>query len=306
MIHSRNRTTYGIAWPLVALFLTAALTIARPLAAGEIDWHKVDQALGKSGADQPGGVRKYSLPRTDLHVTLDGVAISPAFALGGWVAFEPMGEGAMLMGDLVLTQSEIAPVMTKLFANGIDVTALHNHLLRAEPLPFYMHIQAEGDPVQLAAAVRDALQASATPFGGTQPAPAAPLDLDTAGLDRAIGHNGKASAGVYQFAIPRAEAITERKMPVPPAMGTATGINFEPLGGGRAAITGDFVLMTEEVPKVLRLLREHGIEVTAIHNHMLNEQPRLVFVHFWAVDNPETLAKGLHAALNVMHLAPSG
>jgi hypothetical protein len=226
----------------------------------------------------------------------------PPFALGGWIAFEPMGEGAMLMGDLVLTGSEIAPVMTKLFADGITVTALHNHLLRAEPAPFYMHIAAERDPVKLAAAVRDALQSSATPFGSAQSAPAAAPELDTAILDHALGYKGKASGGIYQFT--SAETITDGAMPVASAMGTATSINFQPLGGGRAAIAGDFVLLTEEVPAVLRLLREHGIEVTAIHNHMLNEHPRLVFLHFWAVDKAETLANSLHAALGIVHLAP--
>ena len=289
-----------------ALTLGYALLAAMPSAAAEIDWSKADQALGKSGSGQPGGVHKYSLPRTDMHVTVDGVAIMPSLALGSWIALEPMGEGAMLMGDLVLTGGEIAPVMAKLFANGITVTALHNHLLRAEPAPFYMHIAAEGDPVKLAAAIRDALQSSATPFASEQSVPAAAPELDTVALDHMLGYKGKVSGGIYQFAIPRAETITDGAMPVPPAMGTATSINFQSLGGGRAAITGDFVLVTEEVPKVLHLLREHGIEVTAVHNHMLGEQPRLIFVHFWAVDNAETLARGLHPALTVMHLAPPG
>ena len=158
--------------------------------------------------------------------------------------------------------------------------------------------------MKLAAAVRDALQFSATSFGGAQSAPAAALELDTATLDHTLGYKGKASGGVYEFAIPRAEAITDGGMPLGPAMGTATSINFQPLGGGRAAITGDFVLLAEEVPAVLRLLREHGIEVTASHNHMLNEHPRLVFLHFWAVDKAETLANSLHATLGVIHLAP--
>lgn len=287
-----------------ALALGFAFLAPLPAAAAAIDWSKVDQALGKSGSDQPGGVHRYSLPRTDLHVTVDGVAIMPPFALGGWLALEPTGEGAMLMGDLVLTGSEVAPVMARLLANGITVTALHNHLLRAEPAPFYMHVSGEGDPLKLAAAVHDALQSSATPFASAQPAPAAAPDLDTANLDHTLGYKGKASGGIYQFAIPRAETITDSGMPVPPAMGTATSINFQPLGGGRAAITGDFVLLTAEVPSVVRLLREHGIEVTAIHNHMLNEQPRLVFLHFWAIDTSETLANSLHAALGVVHLAP--
>lgn len=286
--------------------LGCSLVTALPAAAAGINWSPVDNALGKPGTDQPGEVHKYSLPRTDLHVTLDGVPILPQFALGGWLAFEPMGQVAMLMGDLVLTQKEVAPVMSKLLAAGITVTALHNHLLRAEPLPFYMHISGRGDPVRLAHAVREALGASATPFGNAQTAPAAAPALDTAALDRALGRKGKASGGLYHFAIPRAEPIAEDGVRIPPAMGTATSLGFEPLGGGRAAIYGDLVLAPKEVPGVLRVLSERGIEVMALHNHMLNEQPRLVFMHFWGVGNAVTLADGMHAALDLVHLAPAG
>jgi hypothetical protein len=218
-----------------------------------------------------------------------------------------MADGALVMGDLVLTESEVNPVMAKLLTSGIDVTAVHNHLLRASPLPFYMHIHGHGDPVTMATAIRGALAESKTPF---EP-PAAPasqtaqIDLDTAALDRAIGVKGKINGGVYQFSIPRKDPVTEDGMPIPPAMGTGTVINFQPTGGGKAAITGDFVITAEEVEPLIRSLRENGIEVTAIHSHMLNEQPRLFFVHFWADDDAPKLAKGLRTALEKIAVARS-
>ena len=289
------------------VMLAAAPSLAN---AAEIDWKKVDAALGKTGAEQPGGIHKYGIPRSDLHVTVDGVEIKPALALGGWVAFQPMGEKAMVMGDLVLTGDEINPVLSKLEAGGISVTAIHNHLLRASPMTFYMHVGGEGDPEKLAAAIRNALSASKTPFappGSTPPVqPAAqPIDLDTAALDQALGAKGKPNSGVYQFSIARADTIKEGGMAVPPPMGSAIAINFQPTGGGKAAITGDFVLVAAEVNPVVKALRDNGIEVTAIHNHMLDDQPRLFFMHFWANDDAGKLAKGLKAALDKVNIAKS-
>jgi hypothetical protein len=289
--------------------LAGTLLSGLPAMAADMDWNKVDQALGKIGTAQPGDVRKYALPRTDLNVTVDGVAIKPALALGGWLAFKPMGESTMVMGDLVMAEDEINPVMAKLLANGITVTAVHNHLLRAQPATFYMHVSGVGDPVKLASALRDALGASKTPFGvaaaGAPPAAAAPLDLDTAKLDQTIGHKGTATGGVYQFGIPRADVIKDDGMAVPPAMGTAIAINFQPTGGGKAAITGDFILLGAELNPVLKALRENGIEVTAVHNHMLDDQPRTFFVHFWANDDATKLAQGLRAALDKVRVAKS-
>ena len=274
--------------------------------ADEIDWAKVDAALGKTASVQ-GNVHRYGIPRSDLQVTIDGVTIKPALALGGWVAFEPMADGALVMGDLVLTETEIEPVMTKLLASGIDVTALHNHLLRANPATYYMHVHGHGDPVTIATAIRAALAESKTPVGPpSTPAPqVAQIDLDTLALDEAIGAKGKVNGGVYQFSVPRKDPITEGGKPVPPAMGVATVVNFQPTGGGKAAITGDFVITANEVNPVIRALRENGIEVTAIHTHMLNEQPRLFFVHFWANDDAQKLAKGLQAALEMTAMARS-
>ena len=193
--------------------------------AQEIDWKRVDEALGRTAA-VGGDVHRYGFPRTDLQVTLDGVTIKPALALGGWVAFKPMHGEAMVMGDLVLLETEINPVMAKLIENGIEITAVHNHLLRANPATFYMHVGGHGDPVKLATAIRDALgakQDAACASGCRRPPPA--VDLDTAQLDQIIGVKGQANGGVYQFAVPRRDPITEDGMQLAPAgpMGMATG-----------------------------------------------------------------------------------
>lgn len=281
----------------------AALALCTAAAAGT-DWSKVDQVLGRKGAEQAGGIHRYGLPRSDLNVTVDGVTIKPAFALGGWVAFEPMSAGgAMLMGDLVLEDTEISPVMKKLLDDGLEVSAIHNHLLRTSEPIFYMHVGGHGDAVKLAESVRSALALSKTPL--TQSPPAAPLpavDLDTAGIEKILGAKGNANGGVYQFSIPRAEAIMAGGMPVPPPMGTGTAINFQPTGGGKAAITGDFVLLGTEVNPVMKTLRQHGIEVTALHSHMVDETPRLYFMHFWANDDAQKLAQGVRAAVDLANL----
>src|SRR6266516_1385103 len=264
---------------LLSLLISAfALTFADTAGAQEIDWKKVDAALGKTGAVQ-GSVHRYGLPRSDLSVTVDGVAIKSALALGGWVAFEPAHGAAMLMGDVVLTQTEIKPVMTKLLEGGVEITALHNHLLRADPPTFYMHVGGHGDPVKMAETIRAALALSKTPAESGQAAPAMALDLPTAQLDEILGVKGRATGGVYQFSVPRRDPITENGMNVPGAMGSANAVSFQPTRQGKAAITCDFVVTADEVNPLIRALRAGAIEVTAIHSHMLDEQPRLFFVH---------------------------
>jgi hypothetical protein len=265
------------------LAICAMVTIGTAASAQEIDWKKVDEAMGRTGA-VTADVHRYGFPRTDLQVTLDGVIIRPALALGGWAAFKPMHGGAMVMGDLVLLETEI-----------------HNHVLRGSPATFYMHIGGHGDPVKMATAIRTALAESKTPLTAPTP-PATPpaIDLDTAQLDQIIGAKGQANGGVYQFGVPRRDPITENGVQVAPAgpMGLATAINFQPTGGGKAAITGDFVPTADEVNPVIKALRANGIEITAIHSHMLSEQPRLIFMHFWANDDALKLARGLRAALD--------
>lgn len=264
------------------------------------DWSAVASALGKSGTEGAGGAYRVGLPRTDLNVMLDGITLKPTLALGSWVAFLPMGNNVMAMGDLVLTEDEVGPVMKKLAENGIEISALHNHLFHASPATFYMHIYGEGDGVKLATAIHEGLSFSKTPFPASVAAPASPppaIDLDTAAIDTALGAKGANAAGVYQVNIARSAPVKEHGMTLPIPMGASEAINFQPLGDGKAAITGDFMLTAAEVNPVLRALRENGIEVTALHNHMLTDEPRLFFMHFWAHDDLAKLLTGLKAAL---------
>ena len=265
------------------------------------DWKAVETAIGKTGSLQPGDVFKIGLPRTDLAVTVRGVSINPALALGSWVAFKKMGNEVVVMGDLVLTEAEVGPVMWSLQESGIEQTALHNHVLDESPRVMYMHIHGHGAAVTLAAAIRRALDYTKTPIE-VQPGPTMkktqPPDIDFHRVEQILGRTGKDNNGVYQFTIARAEKITDGEMEVPPAMGVATAINFQPTGTGRAAITGDFVLIATEVNPVIHALRENGIAVTALHSHMLTETPRLFFMHFWANDDALKLAQGLRAALD--------
>ena len=286
---------------LLSMLIGGAFVIsAVPARAQAIDWTRVDAAFGRKPVVTD-DVHRYGFPRTDLNVVVDGVTIKPSLALGGWIAFKPSPGGAMAMGDLVLLETEIKPVMTKLVENGMEITAVHNHVLRSNPETFYMHVGGHGDPAKMAAAIRDALAASGTPLNAPAAAAAPPaIDLDTAQLEQIIGAKGQNNGGVYQFAVPRRAAVTDAGMQiVPPGpLGVATAIGFQPTGGGKAAITGDFVLIAEEVNPVIGALRANGIEVTAVHSHMLTEQPRLFFMHFWANDDALKLAKGLRAALD--------
>lgn len=305
-----EKRTRIISFLLVVAVALLASFAAQAQQAGADDWKAVAQALGKAGAMQPGDVYKISLPRSDLQVTVRGVQVKPALALGSWVAFKKVGAMTMVMGDLVLTEDEVTLVMTRLQQGGIEQTALHNHVLGESPRVMYMHISAMGDGVKIARAIHDALALSKTPLTAppTASAAAAPnqdLGIDTKQIDQIMGQSGKVNGGVYQFSIPRAEAISEDGKTVPPAMGVAQAINFQPTGAGHAAITGDFVLIAAEVNPVIRALRDNGIEVTAVHSHMLDESPRLFFMHFWANDDAQKLARGLRAALDKVNLAKS-
>ena len=280
--------------------IATAVCVAASSAVAQTPLAGVAEALGRAGAEQPGGVLKFSFPRSDLTVTVNGVTLKPALALGSWVAFEPMGQHvASAMGDLVLLESEVPDVMRALQAGGVEQTALHNHVLGESPRVMYMHVSAHGDPAKIAATIHTALATTKTPLGSPG-APAAPsaADLDTAAIAAALGVSGKLNGVVYQVTVPRREKITERGHEVPPSMGVATAINFQPTGGGKAAITGDFVMRAEEVNAVIRALQAHGINPTALHSHMLDESPRLFFMHFWANDDAVSLAKGLRAALD--------
>jgi hypothetical protein len=274
-------------------------------AAAENDWMaRVGDALGKTGTEMQDGVYRVALPRSDIHAKLDGVEIKPGLALGGWLAFQKHGDEAMVMGDVVLLADEVSPVMTRLTQGGIEITALHNHLLRNEPFTMYMHVLGRGDPVTLATTLHGALAESKTPFSGAAAAPQE-LGFDPAIIEAALGRKGKVNGPILGFSIPRAEPVTEAGMVVPEAMGSAIAINFQSTGGGKVATTGDFVLIAKEVNPVIAALRANGIEVTAIHNHMLTDEPRAFFMHFWANDDAAKLAKGLKAALDQIAVAKS-
>ena len=273
------------------------------------DWTVVENALGRKGTPSPGGVARFSFPRSDLNVVLHGVTLKPALALGSWIAFKRIADHAMVMGDLVLLEAEVTTVMASLQQNGVDQTALHNHLLGESPRVMYMHIHAIGNAERIAKAVRTALEFTNTPLGAPASASPAPNPtstsprprshpFDTATVAKTLGVTGKMNGGVYQLSVPRRERICDEGQEIPPAMGVATAMNFQPTVGGKAAITGDFVLLGREVNPVLWTLSENGIEVTAIHSHMTDEQPRLYFMHFWAVDDAAKLARGLRAALD--------
>jgi hypothetical protein len=267
------------------------------------DWPSVDDALGRAGTVQTGDVHRYNFPRSDLAVTLDGVRIKPALALGSWLAFRDVGDEAEVMGDLVLTQQEVNPVLSRLLEGGLTITALHNHLLGSAPGMMYMHVHGKGDAVNLATALRRALSASHTPAAVAASAAPQAIALDTKTLDAALGGQGKSAGGTYQFSFPRAEQITEDGMPIPASLGVATAINFQPTSKGHAVASGDFVLIASEVTPALAELRRHGIQVTALHNHLVGEQPRLFFMHFWGNADAAALAQGLRAALDRLNLA---
>jgi hypothetical protein len=304
LIEEENRMRVILSLLTGGLALTLAASATAQQAGQEIDWKKVDTVLGRAGAVS-GEVHRYGFPRSDLQVTLEGVTIRPTFALGGWVAFKPAHGGAMIMGDLVLLESEVNPVMAKLLEGGVDVTAVHNHLLRASPATFYLHVGGHGDPVKLAEAIRAGVEQSKTPPAAGGPASPPPaLEIDAAKIEQILGGKGAVNGGVLQFGIPRRDPITEGGMTIPASMGTANAINFQPTGGGKAAITGDFLITGDEVTPLISTLRLNGIEVTAIHSHMIDEQPRMFFVHFWANDDAEKLAQGLRAALDKTAVAP--
>ncbi len=280
------------------LILSAALTLPVIVAAQGLDAAKIDEAMGRSG-QQTGDVYRLGFPRTDVHVSVGGVEIKPGLALGSWAAFAGNDNAAMVMGDLVLLENELTPVMRKLRTAGFDITAVHNHVLNETPRVIYMHYMGHGKAVELAKALRAALAESKTPLD--KPAPPAttaepPAFVKT--IEDTLGTKGRFAGGVLSFGIPRREAIIDHGMTLTTPQGVAEAINFQEAGTGKVATTGDFVLTEEEVNPVISALEEHDIAVTALHSHMLTEQPRLFFMHFWAVGSTESVAAGIKAALS--------
>jgi hypothetical protein len=279
----------------------AVLCIPVVLGAQGLDTTKIDQALGRSG-QKIGNVYKLGFPRTDLHVTLDGVALKPGLALGSWAAFSGSEVNATVMGDLVLLQDEVNPVMARLRQSGFEITAVHNHLLDETPHVMYMHYMGHGNAADLAKSLRAALAVSRTPLGKPAASPkvgSQPAWVKT--VEDTLGHKGSFRGGVLAVGVPRAEAITMEGMTIPPAMGVAESMNFQQAGNGKVATTGDFVLTGEEVNPVISALEAHHITITALHNHMLMDEPHLFFMHFWDVGPPQSVAEGLKAALEKVH-----
>lgn len=262
-----------------------------------INWSAVDAAIGRAGVMQPGDVRRFNFPRGDLRVTAAGVAIKPSLALGGWIAMKSVVGGVVAMGDLVLVEDELEAVISRLQSGGIEQTAIHHHLLHETPRIYYVHVHGHGDPVNIGETIRAAVALTKAPAPATA-APAIAFELDTMSLVKALGYSGRVTGGVYQVSVPRAEVIRDGDFEVPASMGLGTAINFQPTGDGKAAITGDFVMIASEVNAVIRALRDGGIEVTSLHNHLLTETPRLFFMHFWANDDATKLARALRSAID--------
>ncbi len=286
------------------LVLAACATVAAAAPADPATWEPVDKILGRSGKDLPGDVHKYGWPRSDLKVTIGGVNVEAGLALGSWAGFVKAGGAGqvMAMGDLVLLAGEVNPVLRALQGGGLEVLAVHNHLLGESPQVLYVHFAGHGEAQQLAKALRGALDATKTPLAAPAAAPASPSPAETAAFDKvqaALGRKGTMAGRVLQVSVPRAGRIEEGGMEIPASNGMATSLNFQ-LVGNRVATTGDFVMVADEVNPVIRELESHGIEVTALHSHMLRENPRLFFMHFWGLEDPARIGEGLKAALGKM------
>jgi hypothetical protein len=286
---------------ILSVAVSASAQTPAPQTVSGLDTAAIARAAGRPGQVQAGDVYRLSFPRTDLHVTLGDVTIKPGFALGTWAAFKAHAGHAVVHGDLVLTESEINPVISALQAHNFDITAVHNHLVGTTPPIMYMHYWGEGDAAALAAAVKDALSRTKTPLGAPgAPAPASATADDTLPADQiqqAIGLKGTVAGGVLGLSKPRPETIQMMGVTLPPSMGMATAVNFQSAGNGKVAATGDFVMLADEVNKVARVLRQNDINITALHNHMLHGTPELYFMHFWVEGDAVKIATGLKAAL---------
>jgi Domain of Unknown Function (DUF1259) len=257
--------------------------------------------MGKVGESQ-GDVYKISLPRTDLQVTVEGVLLKPGLALGSWIAFKAVGQGAVAHGDLVLGEDEVAPVVRELEEHGVRITALHNHLMHELPRVMFLHFWGQGEAGKLAQHLKQALSNTKTPIGEAKKGetPAEEVGFDPEQIQATLGHKGTVKNGVLHVSVPRPETVTESGVELPPSMGTATAINIQGAGAGKVAATGDFVMSEDEVNHVARALAAHGIQVTALHNHLVHSSPNLFFMHFWANESAEKVSKGLRAGLDAM------
>ena len=278
----------------------------RPVTTSDADWTSVTDALGRTGkSGDSNTVYRIPLVRSDLQVVTVGVPIKPGLSLGGYVAFAKYDDATMVMGDLVVTEAELPKVTDALQSHGIEQTALHKHLLEQSPQVWWTHVHAMGDPAKLAAGIKAALDATAIAPAAAPPAQQPPVDLDTAGIDAALGRKGNPDGGLYKFNLARQDTIVDDGHLVPPTFGVTTTVNFQPLGEGKAAINGDIVMTGPEVQKVIQALRAGNISLVTVHNHSLTDEPRLFYLHYWAVDDAVTLAKAMRAALDATNLQPA-
>lgn len=299
-LHKMKHIIYCVGLTILLVAPLSAQTKTAQKPALDAAWKSVQDVFGFPGDLLPGNVIRFNMPRKDLRVTIAGTEVKPALALGAWAAFHRVGkDDAMIMGDLVLTDDEVAPVMKALEDGGVEVTALHNHLLGESPKIMYLHMGGHGDPVKLAQTIKKAVSLTKTPMpqaGGAKEGE--DLGFDVQAVNKIMGRQGKVSGGVLHFNVPRTEKLTEEGLDTPPSMGAGTSINFQPTGNGRAAIAGDFAMTGREVGPVLKILQENGIQAVALHSHALNDVPRLFYMHFWADDDATKLAHGLRAALD--------
>jgi len=257
----------------------------------------ISAVLGRAGTAMPGDVYRVAFPRSDLHVRIGAITLAPGLALGGYAAFKAEGDTTLAVGDLVLLENEIQPVMERLEGAGFQITALHNHLRSETPHVMYLHFMGAGSAAGLATALLEALKLSKTPLGSMK-APNTAMPWFAGAIQDGLGRQGKASNGILSISVPRAEPVTMQGYAIPLAMGVAIVMNFEDAGSGRVATTGDFVLVALEVAPVEQSLRTHGFDVTALHHHMLGDEPRLYYMHFWSVQPPSLIAAGLKDALS--------
>ena len=266
----------------------------------QLDTTAIEKAMGIKGRSNQGEY-KITIPQNDLNVEVDGFKIIPPMGLGTWIAFTPTSEGTMVMGDIILTETDLKPVQQEVIKQGLTITAIHNHFVRNHPNILYMHIGGSGKTDEMARKAKAVLDKVAE-SRGHDPASGSvadvPYSIDTKKLDDILGYKGEMSKGVYKYTIGRPDvSLKEHGVVVSTFLGFNTWAAFQG-SPDHAAVAGDFTMLENEVAPVIKALIENGIEVVAVHNHMVHEQPRIFFLHYWGVGNAEQLAKGLKAALD--------
>lgn len=260
-------------------------------------WKPAEKAMGEKGKANPDGTIKFTIPMT-LNVTLDGIKLNQASDRSHDFDFMRAGDKAMMVGEIGVTEEEVKNVSDMVLQSGLQVTAIHNHLLRTSPHIMWMHIYGYGDPVDMAKKTRNITDYVNRDSFASESEKFQSKGINTTELDRIIGDKGSAEGGDYNYDIPRADKIQMNGYTLSPVMDVSTMISFQPLGKGGAAVIGEFVLEENEVEPVVRTLTANGIEVTALHSHMITEQPRLFYVHCWATGDATELAGIMHEALN--------